>query len=368
MQSIARGGIEPQPAVAVVPLGTGNDLSRSFGWGGAFSPAWIKSHKALHATLEAVAAAPAVPLDRWRLRLAAPSPQYFSTKRPYAFIPCDGADSKVRRAPAARIALRHPCALRQPALSAQAATAWEAFSWNYVSVGMDAKAAHGFHELRESKPKLAFSRAANQFWYGYYSCAGGWFCGGAPLNKEVRLELRGAEGGAWREVPVPAAVRAIVMLNLQSYAGGRDLWHHDKSVRLTSLCSCGPRRLPTQWRCPADLRGAAQAKAAGFSEPAPADGLIEVVGFKSGYQAGAVMAGATHAVRFGQAAGVRVRVAAPAARGSKGAAPVFMQLDGEPWKQPAPTGDGGDGNELVVRPCAEGNRLISIHCSRCQAR
>ena len=68
----------------------------------------------------------------------------------------------------------------------QAAREHTAFSWNYVSVGMDAKAAYGFHELREAKPKLAFSRLANQFWYSYYSCASGWFCGSGPLSKDVR--------------------------------------------------------------------------------------------------------------------------------------------------------------------------------------
>lgn len=42
LQTIKRSDIEPAPAVAVIPLGTGNDLSRAFGWGGAFSKAWIK--------------------------------------------------------------------------------------------------------------------------------------------------------------------------------------------------------------------------------------------------------------------------------------------------------------------------------------
>ena len=39
------------------------------------------------------------------------------------------------------------------------------------------------------------------------------------------------EAGGWREVAVPAAVRAIIFLNLQSYAGGRDLWKHSAQVR-----------------------------------------------------------------------------------------------------------------------------------------
>ena len=34
--------LHPAPAVAVMPLGTGNDLSLSFGWGNTFLPVWIK--------------------------------------------------------------------------------------------------------------------------------------------------------------------------------------------------------------------------------------------------------------------------------------------------------------------------------------
>jgi diacylglycerol kinase (ATP) len=96
---------------------------------------------------------------------------------------------------------------------------------------MDAKAAHGFHQLREKNPRLAFSRASNQFWYGYFSCSSGWFCGSTPLNKGLELELLSEKGGSWVEQEVPQSVRAIVFLNLQSYGGGRDLWRHDHKVR-----------------------------------------------------------------------------------------------------------------------------------------
>lgn len=37
-------GLDPPPAVGVMPLGTGNDLSLSFGWGNAFLESWIKSN------------------------------------------------------------------------------------------------------------------------------------------------------------------------------------------------------------------------------------------------------------------------------------------------------------------------------------
>ena len=40
--TIHKLGIQPAPQVAVMPLGTGNDLSLTFGWGNAFLDAWIK--------------------------------------------------------------------------------------------------------------------------------------------------------------------------------------------------------------------------------------------------------------------------------------------------------------------------------------
>lgn len=96
--------------------------------------------------------------------------------------------------------------------------------------------------------------------------------------------------------------------------------------------------------------GRVQAQEAGFVKPANNDGLIEVVGFKSGFHAGAVMSGAAHGVRLAQARGVHVHV-----RGSdeqrrtrkNGMSRAYLQLDGEPWKQDVP--DYNTGDEMVVR-------------------
>ena len=64
--------------------------------------------------------------------------------------------------------------------------------WNYFSVGLDAKAAWGFHSLREARPGCTNSRPANQFWYSFFSCTSGWFCCAQPLNIKVRRGGRGA--------------------------------------------------------------------------------------------------------------------------------------------------------------------------------
>jgi len=41
LKTIKELRLDPPPSVAVMPLGTGNDLSLSFGWGNTFLQAWI---------------------------------------------------------------------------------------------------------------------------------------------------------------------------------------------------------------------------------------------------------------------------------------------------------------------------------------
>lgn len=77
--------LECQPAVGVVPLGTGNDLARCLRWGGGYEGESI--HKLLHR----IARAAPVMLDRWLIELsdtAAPDPdqKIADTRIPYNII------------------------------------------------------------------------------------------------------------------------------------------------------------------------------------------------------------------------------------------------------------------------------------------
>ena len=69
----------------------------------------------------------------------------------------------------------------------QAAKQYTAFTWNYLSIGMDAKTVYQFDQLRQEKPKLAPGGSVNKFWYGYFCCCGGWFTGkGDDMSAKVR--------------------------------------------------------------------------------------------------------------------------------------------------------------------------------------
>lgn len=156
--------LDPAPAVAVMPLGTGNDLALSFGWGNMFLPDWIRVPR-LYRTLKRYADAEVRLLDSWRVDFSAPAPGMFDDTPHSLTVPDAGANGASGSSGADL-----------------ARTATGSF-WNYFSVGLDAEAAYGFHSLRESKPWAASTRLMNQAWYSYFSCTtgrGGAGQGGEP--------------------------------------------------------------------------------------------------------------------------------------------------------------------------------------------
>ncbi|CAM6023261.1 unnamed protein product [Sphagnum balticum] len=281
------------PPVGIIPLGTGNDLSRSFGWGGGFSSA---SKGALRKLLIKIVSASVAPLDTWQV-VVKPTAAIASTeiRFPHALHPQHHVPLPRTVGTKDQKDENDPC--------------FEGLFWNYFSIGMDAQVAYGFHHLRDEKPWLARGRVTNQMIYSGYGCTQGWFCttcSAAPrargIHNIVRLQIKrpGSSTHDWEEIEIPHNIRAIVVLNLQSYAGGRKPWGHPSENTM---------------------------KKEGFVEAKSDDGLLEIVGFRDGWHTAFVMISVLTAVRLCQAEAVRLELRGNRSRG-------YMQMDGEPWKQP----------------------------------
>ena len=276
-------GLSPAPPVAVLPLGTGNDLSINLGWGKRFRDSWVQP-KHIDETFLKYRNATVQQVDFWNLTMTVPDASFYGDlPNPVSRDACDPTVTHAR-------------------------------FWNYLSVGVDAEVTYNFHHLRQNNPRLASSRHLNQMWYGVLSCGTGWFCGrGIPVDRFARLKVKNTTSDDWTEISVPSSICGIVLLNLQTYAGGRDLWGIKNTKNLAKKH---------------------------FKSPSCDDGLIEVLGLKDGWHTAMVMGevnpSSIHAKRLaqGNAIELTIRVASKNSKNQQ----VYMQMDGEPWKQKVPGG------------------------------
>ncbi|KAG4942592.1 hypothetical protein AAZX31_17G065100 [Glycine max] len=282
-------GREPVPPVGIIPLGTGNDLSRSFHWGGSFPFAW---RSAIKRTLQRASNGTVNRLDSWRVSLSMPEgtpvvlPHCFKHTEEFSLDQGFEIDGELP----------------------EKVASYEGVYYNYFSIGMDAQVAYGFHHLRNEKPYLASGPISNKIIYSGYSCTQGWFftpCVSDPglrgLKNILRMHIKRVNSSEWEQIAIPTSVRAIVALNLHSYGSGRNPWGKPKPDYLEKR---------------------------GFVEADVADGLLEVFGLKQGWHASFVMVELISAKHLVQASAIRLEV-----RGGQWKN-AYMQMDGEPWKQP----------------------------------
>ncbi|CAM8942473.1 unnamed protein product [Rhodiola kirilowii] len=280
---------EPVPPVGILPLGTGNDLSRSFGWGGSFPFAW---KSAIKKSLQKAITGPICRLDSWNIVMSMPSSAKVET--PYS------------------LKLTEDCmfdqGLEMDGDKPEKVNCYEGVFYNYFSIGMDAQVAYGFHHLRNEKPYLAQGPISNKLIYSGYSCAQGWFftpCRSDPglrgLKNIVRMHVKKVNCSEWEQIHISKSVRAIVTLNLHNYASGRNPWGNLKPEYLEKR---------------------------GFVEAHADDGLLEVFGLKQAWHASFVMVELISAKHMAQAAAIRFELRGGEWRNA------YMQVDGEPWKQP----------------------------------
>ncbi|ONK81944.1 uncharacterized protein A4U43_C01F34520 [Asparagus officinalis] len=278
----------PVPPVAIIPLGTGNDLSRSFGWGGSFPFAW---RSAVKRSLHKATNGPICHLDSWHVLVSMPVGEKLELP----------------------LSLRNmgECTLSEDITSEvtvpEKNLCVEGVFYNYFSIGMDAQVAYGFHHLRNTKPYIAQGPISNKLIYAGYSCTQGWFCTpcvGSPglrgLKNILRLHIKRFILSDWEQIPVPSDVRSLVALNLHNYGSGRNPWGHPEPAYLEKKH---------------------------FAEARADDGLLEIFGLKQGWHASFVMVELIDAKHIAQAAAIRLEI-----RGGEWKN-AYMQMDGEPWKQ-----------------------------------
>uniref|UniRef100_A0A0D9X5U0 Diacylglycerol kinase n=1 Tax=Leersia perrieri TaxID=77586 RepID=A0A0D9X5U0_9ORYZ len=255
---------EPVPPVAVIPLGTGNDLSRSFGWGASFPFGW---------------------------KAAAKRSLYKAIFVGTLLFLCQDEGMKKKRK---NWIFLTPLGISESDGTAEGelpetVSCFDGVFYNYFSIGMDAQVAYGFHHLRDEKPFLASGPLSNKGWF-FTQCISDPELRG--LRNIIRLSIKKMDS---------SDVRAIVALNLHNYASGRNPWGNLKPEYLEKR---------------------------GFVEAQSDDGLLEIFGLKQGWHASLVMVELISAKHIAQAAAIRLEIKGGEWRDA------YMQMDGEPWKQP----------------------------------
>ncbi|KAI6657003.1 Diacylglycerol kinase delta-like [Oopsacas minuta] len=158
---------------------------------------------------------------------------------------------------------------------------------NYIGIGLDAKIALDFHNLREEHPEQCKTRAQNKMWYGVFTGRQMVSNEFKTISQRLTLECDG------EEIELPQ-LQGIVVLNIPSYMAGTNFWGTDK-------------------------------EAEGFSAPAIDDRKLEVIAVMgTSHMAESKMFGIQRH-RLAQAETVKLTI-----RGSR---KIPMQVDGEAWLQ-----------------------------------
>ncbi|XP_077450634.1 diacylglycerol kinase iota isoform X9 [Stigmatopora argus] len=169
--------MNPRPPVAVLPLGTGNDLARTLNWGGGYADEPVSK------VLGHVEDGSVVQLDRWNLQVE---------KKGAETLPEDGTQT----------------------------LPLNVFN-NYFSLGFDAHVTLEFHESREANPEKFNSRFRNKMFYAGAAFSDFLQRSSRDLSKHVRVVCDGTDLTPKIQ---ELKLQCIVFLNIPRYCAGTVPW------------------------------------------------------------------------------------------------------------------------------------------------
>jgi diacylglycerol kinase (ATP) len=175
--------LENPPSIAILPLGTGNDLARTLGWGGGYN------NESMEVFLNKVIYGKSVKLDRWNI-----------TTKVMKTDDNSKSDSK------SEVKSKLPLKVLN----------------NYFSIGADAKIALDFHSAREKNPELFTSQAFNKIEYA--KNYGKDLLNQSCKNTIENIKVFECDNQNYLEKIQELNCHSIVFLNIPSYASGKKPW------------------------------------------------------------------------------------------------------------------------------------------------